>query len=242
MRLRAPHRRTLLAITLLASGGIFGSDYPLSSAQAETIKLPEPTANNPVTAASQLAIGNAQASQMVGMLSKHEMRGKAWCHEASASPTLTDVPPLLVHYGITHDKTVMGLSNVEGVALLGDHLPLIYRTGGYIGRSLMDKGGSLSRTSDLLEDFSLALTSRTATGYGLSISYKLTNPSRDPKGNVEKGVLLGQYLEQALYVPTCSIPNGCKTHIRLGNTGADLWFDIQNSDDKSSGPSATATP
>lgn len=222
MRFHAPHRHTLLAITLLASGGIFGSDYPLSSAQAGTLKLPEQTADNPAAAVSPFAVVTAQPSQNANMVAKHET--------------------LLVRYGITHDKTVMGLSNVEGMSLLGDNMPLIYRTGGYIGRSLMDKGGSLSRTSDLVEDFRLTLTSRTPTGYGLSISYKLTNPSHDPKGKVEKGVLLGQYLEQTLYVPSCSIPNGCKSHVRLGNTGADLWFDIQNLSDKSAGPSTAATP
>lgn len=243
MRLHALHRRTLLAITLLANGGIFGSDYPLSSAQAETNKLPEPSVPPTMKPSTQYAVGNAQGSQIACLLAAHELREIERDYKAPNPHSRPDPQPLLVHYGILHDKTVMGLSNVEGVALLGDNLPLIYCTGGYVGRSVMDKGGNLSRTSDLIEDFRLTLTSRTATGYGLSISYKLTNPSRDPKGNVEKGVLLGQYLEQTLYVPSCSIPNECKTHIRLGNTGAYLSFDIQNSSDRSSsGPSAVATP
>jgi hypothetical protein len=33
-----------------------------------------------------------------------------------------------------------------------------------------------------------------------------------------------------------------RTHLRLGNTGADLSFDIRNSGDKPSGPSAATAP
>lgn len=241
MRLRPSHRRTLLAITLLASGGIFGSDYPLSSAQAETNKLPEPSVPPTMKPTTQYAVGNAQVSQIAYLLAAHEIQEKVRDYKPAAHSG-PDPQPLLVHYGISHDKTVIGLSNVEGVALLGDNLPLIYRTGGYVGRSVMDKGGNLSRTSDLVEDFRLTLTSRTATGYGLSISYKITNPSRDSKGKMERGVLIGQYLEQTLYVPACSTPDGCKAHLRLGNTGADLSFDIQKNVDKSSPPSGMATP
>lgn len=242
MRLRPPHRRALLALTLLASGGIFGSDYPLSTAQAETNKPPEPSIPPTMNSTTQYAIGNAQVSELAYMLAAHDIQEKVRGHEAPEPRSTTDRQPLLVHYGISHDKTVMGLSNVEGTALLGDNLPLIYRTGGYVGRSVMDKGGNLSRTSDLVEDFRLSLIHRTATGFGLSISYKITNPSRDPKGKIERGVLIGQYLEQTLYVPACRTPNGCQTHLRLGNTGADLSFDISNDGDKSSAPSAAATP
>lgn len=221
--------RALLAATLITSGGIFGSDFPFSTVQAADTKPTGADVAFPSTTSPQIELTNARLAVISDKLSQLLID--------NAGPTLAGAEkhtasPLMAHYEILHSNSIMGLSTVNSNALIDEDLPLFYRSGGYMGHSLMDKGGSLSRTSDLVEQLQLKLIRRTATGYALSMAYMITNPSHDTNGNLEKGVLLSQYLDQSIFLEGCTSHSTCQTRIHLGNTGAELLLDIRASASK----------
>ena len=140
--------RALLAATLITSGGIFGSDFPFSTVQAADTKPTGADVAFPSTTSPQIELTNARLAVISDKLSQFLID--------NASSTLAGAEkhtplPLMVHYEILHSNSIMGLSAVNPNALIDEDLPLLYRSGGYMGHSIMDKGGILSRISDLVE-------------------------------------------------------------------------------------------
>ena len=236
------HRHTFVALTLMAAGGILGSDYPLPTAQAEEIGLNHTPTQSPPNKNIQTQNCSVQLAALTDAITDFTMFEEGRAADTHSVQRSLYRPSLLVHYGLSHSKSVLGLPAVEGTALLGQGVPVIYRTGGYIGRSVMDKGGSLTRTPELTEQFELKLMGQTPSGYGLSVNYRLTNPTRDAQGKAEQGYLLGQYLEQSIFVPICKTPASCETQIQLGSTGSHLTLSVTSVDKKETDPSTSASP
>lgn len=230
--MRSLHHHTLFALTFLAAGSILGSDYPLPTAQAEEIGLNHtPILSHPNTniQTQNCSVQLAALTDAITDFTMFEESHAADTHAVQRNPNRHS---LLIHYGIDHSKSVAGLPASEGTALLGQGVPVIYRTGGYIGHSVMDKGGSLARTPEITEQFELKLIEQTPSGYDLSVNYRLTNPTRNAQGKAEQGYLLGQYLEQSVFVPTCNAPAHCETQIQLGSTGSRLTLSFASVDKK----------